>query len=289
VTSAKVADASDAYGQTYTPAAAATLVYANDITSLTDRLTQKSAGAGATRSIFGSLGASGSANGAFYFGLENGNTVTGGKVSACLGSLVSDVSDPFIFGVGTPGSLTTILDVFQVTTSTTRIRSLTNALNIFCGSSLSLSSNADVAISSASDITVAADIWYRKTVAGTYVYREPVGSFGPISSATTTTVFSYTTLSARIYDVRATVVVTNDTDDQGAAYYMRAAFKNIAGTVTQIGATQAIAADLEDAGQAGLSCTIDFSGTAIRVRLTTDAGDTVNGTYIVMITERIQA
>jgi hypothetical protein len=63
----------------------------------------------------------------------------------------------------------------------------------------------------------------------------------------------------------------------------------VAGTVTQIGSTQIIAADLEDAGQTGLSATIDFSGTDIRSRLTTDAADTVNANGALLILERVLA
>jgi hypothetical protein len=280
--------AASAYGRTYTPAAAATEVYANDVTSVTSRIAQAASGAGKSRYILGGLGASGSANGVFVSGLENGNTVLGGANWASVGSLVANVSDPFSVGYGTPGSLTSILDIYQQSAGYTRIRGPAQT-EFFSIGALLLSSNSSIAITSSSDITVSADVWYRRSAAGSYLRRTHIGSFGPISSATTTTVLSFTTLSARIYDVVATVVVTNDTDNEGATYFLRAAFKNIAGTVTQIGATQTIAADLEDAGQTGLSCTLDFSGTAIRVRLTTDSTDTVNGTYIVDITERIQA
>jgi hypothetical protein len=97
-----------------------------------------------------------------------------------------------------------------------------------------------------------------------------------ISSATTTTLISFTTSSDRSYQVIVPVTVRNVTDGQAAMYYMRAGFKNVGGTVTQVGATQFLGADLEDAGQTGLSCTIDFSGTAIRIgRFTTDSTDSV--------------
>ncbi len=96
-----------------------------------------------------------------------------------------------------------------------------------------------------------------------------------IASATTTTVISFTTTSNRVYHVTAFLVVSNDTDNEGATYELSAAFKNVGGTVTQIGAT-VIAQSFEDAGQAGLVPVLDLSGTAIRVRLTTDAADAVN-------------
>ena len=129
-TSQKCADASDAYGQTYTPAAAATLVYGNDLTSLTDRVAQKSAGAGASRYILGGLGASGSANGVFVSGLENGNTVLGGEHWLACGSLVANVSDKIRFGTGTPGAMTSFIDVYQSGAAQSRITAGANEFRI---------------------------------------------------------------------------------------------------------------------------------------------------------------
>lgn len=126
------------------------------------------------------------------------------------------------------------------------------------------------------------------TSAAVALLQEASGTVA-IASATTTTVASYTTESNRVYQVIAYITVSNDTDNEGAGYWLRAAFKNVAGTVTQIGATQTIAADLEDAGQTGLSGVLDFSGTAIRARLTTDAADTVNANAVLHIYERVLA
>jgi hypothetical protein len=119
-------------------------------------------------------------------------------------------------------------------------------------------------------------------------WRERVGS-AAIGSATTTSVVTYATEAERVYQVIGHLTVSNDTDNEGAAYMVRAAFKRVGGTVTQIGSTQTIAADLEDAGQTGLSAVLDFSGTDIRLRLVTDAADTVNVNGVLMIYERILA
>ncbi len=153
-TSQKCADASDAYGQTYTPAAAATLVYANDLTSLTDRIAQKAAGAGAARYILGGLGASGSANGVFVSGLENGNTVLGGEHWLACGSLVANVSDKVRFGTGTPGSMTSFLDVFQPASGYARIAAPA-ILQVNGGTGLSLDAGSGVVALSGASIDAA--------------------------------------------------------------------------------------------------------------------------------------
>ena len=284
----KQTDASGNYSFTRTNGSALTEVYQNTIASVTSRIAQASSGAGKSRYILGGLGASGSANGVFVSGLENGNTVLGGEHWLACGSLVANVSDKVRFGTGTPGAMTSFLDVYQSASGTVTIDPRSNSISFPSHPTHQILTSA-YALLRGPEMYHDVDTIHRRTTATTQIADSKCGTFGPIASATTTTVFSHTTTTARIYDVRATVVVTNDTDNEGAAYYLRASFKNIAGTVTQIGATQAIAADLEDAGQTGLSCTIDFSGTAIRVRLTTDATDIVNGSYVVDITERVQA
>ena len=134
----------------------------------------------------------------------------------------------------------------------------------------------------------ATDINYRNG-AGTVTTGAQRGGSATIGSATTTNVATFATTANRVYQCVGHLTVSNDTDDQGAAYMVRAAFKNVAGTVTQIGSTQTIAADLEDAGQTGLSAVLDFSGTDLRLRLVTDAADTVNVNGKLEILERVLA
>jgi hypothetical protein len=137
-----------AYSEVYTPAAGATLVYGNDLTSLTDRIAQKAAGAGAARYILGGLGASGSANGQFLTGLENGNTVLGGLHGLHVGSLVGGVSDKLSVLTGTPGSGVSIFDVFAVATNSTRIQTPGSyAFGIFSANTVSIGSNISVGLS----------------------------------------------------------------------------------------------------------------------------------------------
>jgi hypothetical protein len=141
------------------------------------------------------------------------------------------------------------------------------------------------------------------SVSGTYTFRgsqflrqritttyETVELNGvAIASATTTNVVTFATTANRVYQVIGHITVSNDTDDEGAVYWVRAAFKRVGGTVTQIGATQTVAADLEDAGQAGLAAVLDFSGTDIRLRLTTDSADSVTANGMLQVYERVLA
>lgn len=114
------------------------------------------------------------------------------------------------------------------------------------------------------------------------------GTSGLINSATTTNVLTYASSSGFVYHFFVFVTVSNDTDNEGATYLLYAAFKNVAGTMTQIGTTDVIASK-EDAGQTGLSATIDFSGTTPRVRLTTDSGDSVYADAVALICQRALA
>lgn len=138
-------------------------------------------------------------------------------------------------------------------------------------------------------VTLSADEVVRKSAAGTVYQRERVAT-ATISSATTTTVDSFTTTSNRVYDVSVVAVVTEDSNNVGATYHRYAAFWNEAGTLAQIGTTDnGGTTDKEDATIAGYSLVVDFSGTAIRVRLTTDAGEPTNVNTVTTITERVQA
>lgn len=123
----------------------------------------------------------------------------------------------------------------------------------------------------------------------TVLFGTEIFGSATIASATTTNVVTFATVADRVYQCIGFLTVSNDTDNEGAAYWLRAAFKRVGGTVTQIGSTQTIAADLEDAGQTGLSAVLDFSGTDIRLRQVTDSADTVNVNGGLMVYERVLA
>jgi hypothetical protein len=172
-----------------------------------------------------------------------------------------------------------------------RINSGFNLWATESGSSVSMVGNQGAVIqtqSATAVIQLSSAIFRRLSQANVTLEETRHGS-ATIASATTTNVATFPTTADRVYQVIGRMTVSNDTDDQGAVYWVRAAFKRVGGTVTQIGSTQTVAADLEDAGQTGLAAVLDFSGTDIRLRLTTDAADTVNVNGILEINERVLA
>lgn len=294
-TSQRCANASDAYGRTYTPGAAATIVYDAAITSLSDTMAQVASGAGAARYMEPSLGAAGSANGKLHLGLRNGNTVLGGGVFIGLGTPASSVSDPLKVGTGTPGSLTPIVAISQYAASSVKFDSagLTQA---FAAANIRFDATAWLSFITGSGSFAAFQIpsgdmyleagTVHRYAAGQSYKREVIGS-ATTTSATTTTVGSFTTASNVGYRVRVVATAYNGTDSQIATYVREAAFRNVAGTLTQVGATGTIGTDFEDAAQTGMDLTIDASGTAIRARVVSDSTDTVKWRTVIEIWETI--
>ncbi len=90
------------------------------------------------------------------------------------------------------------------------------------------------------------------------------------TDATVTTLHSFTTATDTAYHFEAIVLArrtggTGGTTGDMASYKIIATFKNIGGTVTQVGTTT-IVHSAED--QAGWDCVYDINGTAVRVRVT---------------------
>ncbi len=115
-TALAVTDGTGAYGQTYTPAAAATLTYGTDLASLVDSIGQAAAGAGAYRRTLSALGASGSAPGQCDIGVPHSGTAllsgTGG-LRGLLGSEVANVSNRFSLVTGDPAAATTVFQAYK--------------------------------------------------------------------------------------------------------------------------------------------------------------------------------
>lgn len=106
------------------------------------------------------------------------------------------------------------------------------------------------------------------------------------SDATATNAWTLSTTSNRVYHVTVRAVGSNDTDNEGIVFEpRRAAFRNVAGTLTQIGSTvPAAPEDLADAiGTAAL--TLDASGTSIRARVTGIAAKSIRWRLIVDVDE----
>lgn len=107
------------------------------------------------------------------------------------------------------------------------------------------------------------------------------------TDATTTTAWSRATLAGTHYHVMVRMVASNDTDNESGSFECRrASFRNLGGTLTQIGAvTPAAPEDHLDTTIAAALVTIDLSGTSIRARVTGVAGKTIRWRPIVEIEE----
>ncbi len=304
-TSITQCDSANGYAATYTPAAAATLIYANDVTSVTSSIAQAASGAGGTQTIRGGKGAatqaggtatlaggdggsSTAANGRTILGAESHNpgTALAGNVCAILGSPVSNVTARLTCE-SVPG--TTVWQTYQYNSTSIASRagpgdgSSTSGLKTWdlCADFFNLRSDklTQVISGTSSYVYGGQKIWLdapEVTIGdGSTDYVKWLRGSVTISSATTSNLLSYTTTSNRGYRFKATVTAYNATDSQIGSWVVEGACRNIAGTLTQVGATTALGTVFEDAAQTGLDATVDVSGTAIRMRGTNDATDTV--------------
>jgi len=92
------------------------------------------------------------------------------------------------------------------------------------------------------------------------------------TDATVTTLDSFTLASGTAVIWTAVITAINTTGSQAAMYVRTAGFRNNAGTVSQVGATQA-SVTLED--DVAWDATIDFTGTTPRIRVTGKAATTL--------------
>jgi hypothetical protein len=91
------------------------------------------------------------------------------------------------------------------------------------------------------------------------------------TGATETTAASFATRSNKVYHVDVTVTaVRTDTFEQAASYVRRATFLNDGGTLAIVGS---VTSDHTAESDSNWNCTLDASGTDIRVRVT-GAADT---------------
>lgn len=93
------------------------------------------------------------------------------------------------------------------------------------------------------------------------------------TDATVTTVASGTAANNTVTTISTIVNAVKSDGTQGACYERRYTIRNNAGTCTAIGTVQTIGTDVEDA--VAWDCTVDFSGTLWRVRVTGAAATTI--------------
>lgn len=92
------------------------------------------------------------------------------------------------------------------------------------------------------------------------------GVYTNTTDATETTGATFTTVSDRAYGVVAKVTATETVDYDEQAFYIRAGlFKNDGGTLALVGS---VATPVTVESTAGWDCTLDASGSDIRVRVT---------------------
>lgn len=141
-----------------------------------------------------------------------------------------------------------------------------------------------------SDLTTPASGYHKLEAKanGLYIIDSSGNVFGPITGtleatvsttdATVTTLLTFTIPATTTYAIRARVVArrtggASGTAEDGAYYERSAAFKNVAGSATQIGSTASIAT-MED--QAGWDVTFDVTGATARIRVTGAANNNVD-------------
>lgn len=109
------------------------------------------------------------------------------------------------------------------------------------------------------------------------IRKDRISAPANITTATTTTIWSYVTEADKTVRVHLEVAVGSSTSNEGAHYDLYAAFKNNGGTVSRVGAATVFLVpktSFEDAGETGLGITLDFSGTSLVCELTTPNGNT---------------
>lgn len=95
------------------------------------------------------------------------------------------------------------------------------------------------------------------------------------TSTTVTPIITFTTADDRGYHCVAQVVGVSRTSSLGGGYFVTATFKNIGGTVTQVGTSTRVTEHEDDIDW---DATMDFSGTTLRVTVAGDVGQTVDWT-----------
>lgn len=98
------------------------------------------------------------------------------------------------------------------------------------------------------------------------------------SGTTPTLLQGFTTSTDQSYAVYAEVTGVNRGGTEGGSYFLAAAFKNIGGTLTQIGATEHVAGPFEDDADWNATITTGVLNDGFHIEVTGGTGDTVDWT-----------
>lgn len=96
-----------------------------------------------------------------------------------------------------------------------------------------------------------------------------------VPSTSTANCGTYTVAAGVGVRVKTTFSFFNTSDSEIANFVREAAFKNLAGVMTQTGTTVPEGTDFYDAAQTGVAVDIDFSGVTVRNRVTNPNADTL--------------
>jgi hypothetical protein len=155
---------------------------------------------------------------------------------------------------------------------------MTGGGNIHAGSSLSFEAPNYISLrntSASGYVAVLSNETRIQKDDGSLTYYTDKRARPTITTATTTLLTSYVTASNLAYTAIGKVTVRNSTDNQAMTMWIIGLFRNVAGTLTQVGTTQPLFAPMSDAGQTGLSLAFGISGTTLQLNLVSDSTDTL--------------
>lgn len=261
------------------------LRFASGPTAIKIDHSQHASGAGVTMTVRAQQGASGQVGGHLELGSGLGGTAgtnAPGNIKLRVGAQAGGQTGHVLLTDESSGD-TDFLRMRRVGTAT-YLESLAGDLNLSATAAAQIIATSTMVFRGTSAFFDADTVYHRTNALASY-WTEVKGT-AQATTATTTTVAQFATSSNRVYLVEAFFTASNDTDNQGTAMVYQAAFKNVAGTVTQIESPVAIN-KFRDAGSSGHDATIDFSGTTIRARYSTTDTDTVNINCVMRVYERV--
>lgn len=292
-TSVNIRDASANLRASWSTAAATALRFAAACTSVTITQTQATSGAGVNMTLRAQQG---------FAGSDGGDLILGGGDA---GSAGTNNPGDIIVNLGTPLTASGATGVFYGQTETGarvwslyRVAATTTALyfgnpggdlaGIVRGASLNLeASSTSVNLAAVTDLNMMGSQMVRtQPGTGAAYYRDRLETVQTTDGALTN-LFTFATTNNRVYHVEARVTASNDTDNTGYSALIIGTLKNVAGTLSLVGAPVAVyssgdySPDLDpEYGVSGASIVVSARGTAAK---------TVNWNVVANIYERVLA
>lgn len=253
-------------------------------------------GAGHTLTISGGAAAPGNVGGKIIIGANNGGTPgtnLAGDIELQVGSEVAAQSAKVMLKSGTRN----VMSFQRYANNYCRISNeeSSGGITINCGSgSFGAESFSSIVFRNSSPgnilgFVIQSDRTTRFDNSTLKRYHQNIIAELITSSVGTQTIHTLATMADRTYQLIAYITVFNATDNESSSYIRRALIRNIGGTLTQVGSTQIPIADLQDAGQTGLSASFAISGTNILTQFTTDSTNQHQINLVLDVYERVKA